>query len=164
MIDYFVGASDALLETMGVDRRKLPSAHDWLTAALADHGLSERDPRRRRFYLAWEHDGATVGHSSIDRIRWGTDARAHLHLWRPELRAQGVGRRLFALSVSAYFERFALARLWVEPRAENPAPNRTLASLGFRLVERYRGMPGEIQFEQDVNRYVISREEWAARS
>ena len=39
--------------------------------------------------------------------------------------------------------------------AENPGPNRTLAKLGFRLIKRYRTVPGIINFEQEVNRYVM---------
>ena len=52
-----------------------------------------------------------------------------------------------------YFD-FALRRLYCEPYADNPGPNRVLRRSDFRLVKRYRTVPGPLNFEQDVNQYV----------
>jgi hypothetical protein len=45
--------------------------------------------------------------------------------------------------------------MYCEPYADNPAPNRVLVKTGFRFIARYRTTPGVINFEQEVNRYVI---------
>ena len=82
-------------------------------------------------------------------------------LWRAG--RSGMGSAFLAASIDMYFERFDLQRLASEPYAENRAPNRALPKLGFRLVERFRGVPTGIAFEQDVNRWEITREEWLAR-
>jgi RimJ/RimL family protein N-acetyltransferase len=160
MIDYFHGASDDLLARMGVDRGRLPARQDWLERAWRDHERAEEDPQRDRFHVAWMLDGAVVGHSSINQIRRGDSASAHLHLWRADLRRAGIGGDFFRRSVSYYFTHFDLQVLRVEPYAENAAPNRVVEKLGFRFVKRYRTVPGPLNFEQEVNRYEMQRAEW----
>jgi RimJ/RimL family protein N-acetyltransferase len=160
MIDYFLSGSPDFLAGMGVNHAKLPPRDFWFQRAWSDFQVPENDPKRDRFLVAWLVDGETIGHSSINRIKWGEEANAHLHMWRSDLRRSGLGVELFSKSVSLYFERFELKRLYVEPMAGNPAPNRTLAKLGFEFLERYRGVPSPVAFEQDVNRYVMPRERW----
>lgn len=160
MIDYFHGCSDGQLLLMGVDRGKLPAREQWFESAWRDHQRAENDPERDRFYLAWVLNGEVVGHSSINKICWGDSANAHLHLWRSNLRRAGIGAELFRRSISFYFDRFDLKRIIVEPNADNPAPNRVLAKLGFRFVERYRTVPGPVNFEQDVTRWEVDRATW----
>jgi len=155
MIDYFLGADDSFLNGMGVARSLLPTREVWLPSALADHELP--DDQKDRLYLGWFDQGRQIGHSSVNRIRVGEDAFFHLHLWRPELRRSGVGTYLCQQSISIYFDRLELKRLWSEPYAENPAPNRTLVKLGFEFVKRYRTVPGTISFEQDVNLYRLDQ-------
>jgi len=163
MIDYFHGASDDLLIRMGVDRVKLPPRGEWFDHAWRDHQRAEEDPQRDRFYLAWVLGGQLVGHSSINQIRWGDRACAHLHLWRPDLRSVGLGTEFFRRSISLYFDRFNLNTVIVEPHSDNPAPNAVLEKLGFWLLQRYRTVPGPVNFEQDVNRYEMSRATWNAQ-
>jgi ribosomal-protein-alanine N-acetyltransferase len=163
MIDYFHGLPADVMLRMGVDRDKLPAREVWFAHAWADHQLAETDPRRDRFFLAWLADGEMVGHSSINQIRWGEAAHAHLHLWRSDLRQAGIGSEFFRRSISVYFARFNLQIIHVEPRAENPAPNRVLEKLGFQFVKRYRTVPGPVNFEQDVNHYQIDRTTWVMK-
>lgn len=160
MIDYFLNGSPEFLAGMGVDHKKLPPRGFWFRRSWQDFQLPENDPQRDRFLVAWLVDGEIIGHSSINHIKWGEEASAHLHMWRSDLRRSGLGAELFSKSVSLYFERFDLQRLYVEPMADNPAPNRTLQKLGFEFLERYRTIPSPIAFEQDLNRYLMTRERW----
>jgi RimJ/RimL family protein N-acetyltransferase len=160
MIDYFHGASDEQLYRMGVDRAKLPPREEWFAHVWRDHHLAENDPARDRFFLAWLFRGQVIGHSSINQIRFGDHAYAHLHMWQSDLRRAGIGSELFRRSISIYFTRFELQVIHVEPHAENPAPNRALQKLGFTLVKRYRTTPGPTTFEQDVNHYQMQRGNW----
>lgn len=152
MVGYFVDAPDEFLRGMGVDQAKLPSRDDWIASAMKDHDRPGH--AKERAYLAWLYDGQPVGHSSINRITVGEEALIHLHLWQPSLRAAGLGTRFFQLCAERFARDFRLQRLWSEPYAENPAPNRVLPKAGFRFVRRYRTVPGPINFEQDVNQYV----------
>lgn len=161
MIDYFLDGGDDFLLGMGVDLAKLPEREDWLQAALADHARPDHD--KRRFYVAWLRGDEQVGHSSISHIQPHEVAHVHLHLWRPELRRNGLGSKLVARSLDVYFERFALQRIASEPFADNSAPNRALKKLGFRFLKRYRTVPSGIASEQEVHRWEITRAEWAAR-
>jgi len=158
MVDYFLGGNEEFLTGMGVDLAKLPTRAEWLRAALADH--ERPDAETQRFFVAWLFEGRIVGHSSISHIATGETAHCHLHLWKPGLRKSGMGSAFLSGSIDIYFERFALKSLASEPYAENPAPNRALPKLGFRFVRRYRTVPTGMAFEQDVNRYEITRDEW----
>ena len=153
MIDYFLGADDALLEGMGVDRKRLPRREIWLESAMLDHECMAAT--KERAYLAWVYQGTPVGHSSINRIKVGEEAFIHLHLWDGGLRRAGLGTEYFKASAEEFMRAFSLKRLYCEPYAENPGPNRVLLKSGFRFIKRYRTVPGAICYEQEVNRYVL---------
>jgi RimJ/RimL family protein N-acetyltransferase len=160
MIDYFLGLTQADTQLMGIDPAKLPARTEWFESAWRDHQLSNDDPRRDRFYIGFVMGGQLIGHSSINHITWGRQANGHLHLWAPRVRRRGLGSECFRQAVSAYFERFELQTLIVEPHAQNPAPNRVVEKLGFRFVRKYRGVPGQINVEQEINRWEMDRDTW----
>ena len=153
MIDYFLTADDALLLGMGVDRSRLPQREAWLESVMLDHERIDAD--KERSYLAWLYMGTPVGHSSINKIKVGEEAFIHLHLWDRGLRRAGLGTQYFTASAAEFARVFRLKRLYCEPYAENPAPNRVLLKSGFRFIKSYRTIPGAITFEQVVNQYVL---------
>ena len=153
MIDYFLCADPVFLKGMGVDPQKLPQREIWLDSALRDQERPDGD--RQRSYLAWIYQGAPVGHSSVNKIAIGEQAFIHLHMWDGGLRKAGLGTQFLTASAAEFMRALRLRRIYCEPYAENPAPNRVLPKCGFRFVKRYRTIPGDINFEQDVNQYVL---------
>ena len=160
MLDYFLGADERFLRGMGVDPDKLPQRDAWLARLLPD--LTRPDSHKQTFYLGWDYDGNRVGHCNLNPLAYGAQAHLHLHLWDAGARRAGLGTEFLRRSIDVFFQRFALHRLYCEPYAENPAPNRVLSKAGFRLLERHRTIPGLINFEQEVNRYVLERGAGAA--
>jgi RimJ/RimL family protein N-acetyltransferase len=152
MVDYFLDADDEFLRGMGVARSRLPLREDWISSALSDHDRPNRE--KERAYLAWILGGVAVGHSSINKIQVGEEAFIHLHLWSTAHRRAGLGTEFFQLSVGQFTRDFSLKRLYCEPYAENPGPNRVLLKSEFCFLKRYRTVPGTMNFEQDVNQYV----------
>jgi RimJ/RimL family protein N-acetyltransferase len=152
MVDYFLDADDGFLQGMGVARSTLPSREDWISSALRDHDHPNHE--KERAYLAWIYGGAAIGHSSINQIEVGEAAFIHLHLWSRLHRQAGLGTTFFRRSAARFAQEFSLKRLYCEPYAENPGPNRVLLKSEFRLIKRYRTVPGPMNFEQDVNQYV----------
>lgn len=152
MVDYFLNADVAFLQGMGVARSKLLAREEWISSALRDHDRPNHE--KERAYLAWVYDGVTVGHSSINKIKLGESALIHMHLWVGGHRRAGLGTRFLELSAVRFVRDFSLTRLYCEPYAENPAPNQVLLKSQFRLIKRYRTVPGPMNFEQDVNQYV----------
>jgi hypothetical protein len=45
-----------------------------------------------------------------------------------------------------------------EPYARNKAPNAILPQLGFIKIKTYRTTPGAMNFEQEVNRWEMKKE------
>lgn len=152
MVDYFLTSTEGFLRQMGVDPKKLPQREQWIESVLLDHERPDRE--KDRSYLKWIYDGTPVGHSSINKIEVGERAFIHMHLWVSDLRWAGLGTQFFMASVAAFIRMYGLKRLYCEPYAENPAPNRVLLKSGFRFIKRYRTVPGHINFEQEVNQYV----------
>ncbi len=155
MVDYFIQSTDDFLRGMGMDPAKVPTREDWLDEVWDDH--HRPGPEKDRIYLAWVYDGKLVGHSSINKIQWGEEASIHLHLWKPQLRRNGVGAEFFRRSVNFFFREPGLKKLYCEPYAENPAPNKVLSRLEFTLVKTYQTIPGKTCFEQIVNRWELHR-------
>ena len=155
VLDYFLKADEAFLRGMGVAPARLPPRNEWLERLAAE--LRKSDAEKKTFYVAWIYKGKRVGHSNINKIRYGAEAYMHLHIWTPELRAAGLGQEFLKLSANEFLRRFRLKRLLCEPWAKNPAPNKALARAGFRFVRRYRTVPGLINFSQSVNRFELTR-------
>src|SRR4051812_42105165 len=158
MADYFCKGDEAFLRGMGVDPARLPNRDEWVASLLVDH--EKPDSEKDRLYLLWSYRGEPIGHSSINKIVPGVEGHIHLHMWKAELRKAGLGTELVRRSVAYYFDRFDLQKLVCEPYADNPAPNRVLARLGFSFVRRYRTKPGATAFDQDVNRYELKLDDW----
>ena len=152
MVDYFLSADDEFLHGMGVARSKLPLREGWISSVLRDHDRPNH--QKERAYLAWIYDGVAIGHSSINKIQVGEEAFIHLHVWVRARRQGGLGTTFLRLSEGRFAEDFSLKRLYCEPCAGNPGPNRVLQKSGFHFLKRYRTIPGPINFEQDVNQYV----------
>lgn len=155
MLDYFLTAEESFLRGMGVDPQRLPQREAWLTVLLPD--LLRPDGQKHTFYLSWDSEGTRIGHCNLNPLIYGEQAHVHLHLWDASARRAGLGTELLRQSMRIFFQRFALQRVYCEPYAQNPAPNRVLVKAGFRFVKRYRTTPGLIQFEQEVNQYVMER-------
>jgi RimJ/RimL family protein N-acetyltransferase len=102
-------------------------------------------------------DGLPIGHSNINKIVFGEEAFMHLHLWRPDIRQQGMGRNLVMQTLPFFFENYQLKTLYCEPYALNLAPNKTLEKIGFIFVKQYVTTPGWLNFEQPVNLWEMSR-------
>lgn len=156
MIRYFLKADLDYLKGMGVDPAKMPSEGDWFE--LLDKDYARPIEERKFYYLIWAADGDPVGHCNINKITFGDSAYMHLHIWNTGHRRTGCATRLLEPSIEHFFDRFKLERLFCEPYAKNPAPNRALPKAGFTLVKTYETMPGWITFHQPVNLWVLDRE------
>ena len=162
MISYFREADHDFLEGMGADPSKLPPADEWRDILREDFGRPVE--QKEFYYVIWEVNGESVGHSNINKIIYGQEAYIHLHLWTSAHRKSGHGAYFVNESISRYFEKFQLQNLFCEPYVLNPAPNRTLPKIGFELVKTYETTPGWINFKQQVNRWVLTREKWLQQS
>lgn len=153
IVDYFLNGSEQFLNGMGVDHLKLPKRDVWLKALYDNH----RKPIEERniFYVIWLLDGEPIGHSNVNKIIFEEEAYLHLHMWRADKRQTGNGLELMKLSIPWYFNNFRLKKLYCEPYALNPAPNKTLPKLGFEFIKRYETIPGLISFQQPVNRWCL---------
>jgi RimJ/RimL family protein N-acetyltransferase len=158
IVDYFLRADPNFLLGMGVDISRLPDRAVWLQVLAEDHLRPVE--QKNFFYLLWLADGVPVGHSNINKIIFGEEAYMHLHLWHTDKRQKGMGLAWLKMSLPRYFDQFKLKKLYCEPYAHNPAPNKTLERLGFELLGQYETVPGWINFYQPVNRWRMSHERY----
>jgi RimJ/RimL family protein N-acetyltransferase len=97
-----------------------------------------------------------IGHCNVNKIIFGEEAYMHLHLWQNNTRQKGMGATLVKKSIPFFFKNLKLKRLYCEPYALNPAPNKTLEKIGFQLVKEYVTVPGYLNFEQPVKRWELT--------
>lgn len=158
LIHYWMDSPPAFLQGMGVDLAKMPARDQW--PDLLSRQLAQSYEEKQSYCLIWEADGVPVGHSNVSKIEYGIAAYMHLHLWGAASRQKGMGADLVRMTLPFYFENLRLQTLYCEPYAHNPAPNKTLEKVGFRFVKTYTGIPGWLNFEQEVNVWEMTRAEF----
>ena len=158
LIQYWMNAEPAFLQGMGVDLDKMPTREQWLD--MLSRQLTQSYQEKQSYAVIWEADGEPVGHSNVSKIEYGEKAYMHLHLWQSGVRRKGMGVELVRRSLPFYFDNLHLKTLYCEPYALNPAPNKTLQKVGFQLFDTYVGVPGWLNFEQQVNVWELTREQF----
>lgn len=160
VVDYFIYANDTFLKGMGADKNKLPKRAAWIQKITLE--LEKPYPKKKFYYMIWLLDNQPIGHSNVNHIKYGEEAKMHLHLWKPIKRKKGLGVKLLKLTIPYFFKNLQLEKLICEPYAENIAPNKTLKKLGFELVKTYKTTPGWINFYQTVHRYELTHKQLEA--
>ena len=153
--NYWLESASDFLINMGVDLNKLPTRSGLRKMLTEQINTSITD--KKSYALIWEFDGKQIGHSNVNGIEYGKQATMHLHLWKSNNRKKGIGTELIKKSLPFYFERLKIEKLICEPYALNPAPNKTLEKVGFEFVKKYRTIPGSLNFEQEVNRWELTK-------
>jgi len=108
--------------------------------------------------MIWLFNGKAIGHCNVNNIIFGQSAFMHLHMWNAPNRKKGMGSQLVQLSIPYFFKHLELKELFCEPYALNPAPNKTLAKLGFQFIKKHVTIPGSLNFEQEVNRWRFDQD------
>lgn len=160
LTNYWLTASPEFLIGMGVDLQKMPRPEEW--SMMLNEQLNTPIKDKKSYCIIWLEDGIAVGHSNISKITFGEEAYMHLHLWNNASRKKGHGTAFVQLTIPYYFKNYELKKLCCEPYALNPAPNKTLAKAGFTFIKKYTCIPGILNFEQEVNLWEMTREQFEA--
>ncbi len=156
--DYWLDSDPDFLVSLGVDLDKLPAREDLVKMLSKQIGTAFRS--KQSYALIWELDTKPIGHSNVNEITFGEEAKMHLHIWQSASRRKGFGTELVKKSLPFYFDNLQLKKLICEPYALNPAPNKTLEKVGFTFLKRYTTVPGSLNFEQEVCRWELSRTDY----
>lgn len=154
IIQYWLKSDPDYLVSLGVDLTKLPSESGLRQMLLSQ--LNTPIENKLSYALIWQVDQQAVGHCNVNNIQFGHEAYMHLHLWQSTHRRKGMGTSLVKQSLPYFFNDLKLNQLICEPYALNPAPNKTLAKIGFEFEKEYTTIPGSLNFEQQVNRWKLS--------
>ncbi|MEO8765000.1 MAG: GNAT family protein [Ginsengibacter sp.] len=157
-VEYFLQSSPEFLQAMGVDLDKLPGKNAWCKIIVDD--LDQPVTHKKFYYLIWQINDMPVGHSNINDIIFGEEAFMHIHLWNPVNRARGEGSYFIKESLRYYFQEFRLQKLYCQPYALNTAPNKALQNAGFEFIKKYETIPGWLNFNQFVNLWMMSRDNY----
>jgi RimJ/RimL family protein N-acetyltransferase len=160
--DYWLNADRSFLKSMGVDISKLPREDEW--SAMLKEQLSQSYRNKSSYCIVWLLNDEPIGHSNINKIVFGDEAFMHLHIWKPSERKKGLGPGFIRQSLPYFFKNYNLKKLFSEPYALNPAPNKALQKAGFKCIKSYITTPGWINFEQQVNLWQLTFEEYSTSS
>lgn len=156
--EYWLNADDAFLQGMGVDLSKMPEKDIWYDMLQAQ--VSKPYTEKQSYATIWEYNGDPIGHCNVNKIIFGKEAYMHLHIWNKGARKSGYGVVLVKKSLRYFFNNLKLQAIYCEPYALNPAPNQALKKLGFELEREYVTIPGFLNFEQPVNRWVLTKHQY----
>lgn len=157
LCDYWTNSDHAFMRGMGVDVAKIPTREQF--AKMLREQINHPYEEKKSYCMIWELDGTAVGHSNVSKIVFGQEAYMHLHLWNTTARQKGMGVDFVKLTIPYFFRNMRLKKLFCEPYALNPAPNKTMPKVGFTFVKSYVCIPGWINFEQEVNLWEMSAEQ-----
>lgn len=158
LIAYWTQADPVFLTNMGVDLSKMPKESEW--RAFLSKQLTQAYNEKESYCLIWLLNSQAVGHSNISKISFGEKAYMHLHLWKPDHRTKGLGIQFVQKCIPVFFKNMELKELYCEPYALNPGPNKLLKKIGFNFVHQYTGIPGWLNFEQEVNLWQLTKENY----
>jgi len=156
--NYWLKSESSFLENMGVDLNKLPTKEQMTQMLLGQ--LTTPLDQKRSYCIIWELDNKPIGHSNTNPTTFGEEAFMHLHIWDAVSRKKGLGSELIKRTLPYFFNNLQLKRLYSEPYTLNPAPNRALEKAGFELEKEYTTIPGSLNFEQPVKRWVLTQEKF----
>ena len=154
IIEYWHTSPKEFMIGMGVDLNKIPPREE--LEKMLHQQLSQPYEEKSSYCMIWEVDGEAVGHSNVNKIIFGEEAYMHLHLWKNDVRQKGLGTELVKMTVPYFFKNLNLKKLYCEPYALNPAPNKLLEKAGFHFISTYVTTPGWLNFEQQVNLWELS--------
>ena len=154
LANYWTHSSHEYLTAMGVDISKLPSRKIFME--MLEGQFHKPIEEKRAYCIIWLKDDQPVGHSNTNPTYYGKEANMHLHIWHPENRKKGLGEIFLQMTIPLFFKNLKLEKLICEPYALNPAPHKALQKLGFDLEKEYTTIPGAINFEQPVKRWVLT--------
>jgi len=149
IINYWMSSDDEFMKGMGVDIAKVPDEKSW--REMLSEQLSQDYNEKGSYCIIWMVNDRPVGHSNVNKIVFGEDAYMHLHIWDPEVRKKGYGTEFIKKTLPYFFDNLQLKKLFCEPYALNPAPNKVLEKAGFRFVKNHVTTPGWLNFEQEVS-------------
>ena len=158
LANYWFESDKSHLEGMGVDLNKMP-ARDQFLQMLSDH-YNTPIHERKSYCIIWLVEGIPVGHSNTNPAIFGKEAFMHLHIWNTNIRSKGMGIEFVKMTLPFFFENLQLKKLYCQPYALNPAPNKSLEKVGFEFVKEYITIPGFINFEQPVKLWEMSLEKF----
>ena len=144
------------MQSMGVDLAKIPSRNDLVE--MISQQLTQPYHEKKAYAIIWLLNKKPVGHCNVNKIVFGEEATLHLHIWKQDERQKGIGTELVKRTLPLFFNNLQLKKLWCEPYALNPAPNKTLEKVGFEFVKEYVTVPGALNLEQPVKQWLMTRD------
>lgn len=155
---YWLTADPEFLTGIGADLKKMPSKEEWIN--MLTEQISQPYTEKKSYCTIWLVDSKPFGHCNVNKIKFGEEAYIHLHVWDLEFRKRGLGTKLVKMSLPYFFKNLQLKTIYSEPYALNPAPNKTFDKAGFTFVKEYITFPGFLNFEQPVNLWELTVEQF----
>lgn len=118
--------------------------------------LNQSYKEKGSYCIVWLLNGEPVGHSNVNKIKFGEDAYMHLHMWKRDIRKKGLGAEMVKLALPYFFENLQLKKIYCEPYALNPAPDKTMEKVGFSFVKEHLSVPGSLNFEQQTKLWELT--------
>jgi len=157
LLDYWMNCTPEYLHSLGATVSKMPSRQRFKQKLTEQ--LYQEYSEKQSYALIWYLDDKPIGHTNVNKIKYGNYAYMHIHLWYSMHRKKGYGTQLIKKSVPYFFNNLKLDKIMCEPYSLNDAPNNTLIKAGFTFMDGYKTTPGSLNYEQIVHLYELKKED-----
>jgi len=158
LASYWVDSDPVFMKSMGVDVEKIPARN--ALVEMISQQLTQSYREKKAYAIVWLMNNEAIGHCNVNKITFGEEATMHLHIWKQDARQKGIGTSLVKQTLPYFYNNLHLKKLWCEPYALNPAPNKTLEKVGFEFVKEYVTVPGVLNFQQPVKQWLMTRDKF----
>ncbi len=158
IVSYWLESDSLSLLAMGVDLKKIPTKESLTQSLLGQLNMPLR--HKQSYCIIWLLNNQPIGHSNTNPISYGKEAFMHLHIWDKTIRKKGLGAEFVKMTLPYFFENLKLQKIYCQPYALNPPPNKTLKKIGFNFVKEYITIPGSLNFEQSVLLWELTLEKF----
>jgi RimJ/RimL family protein N-acetyltransferase len=134
ILGYWYHSPPGYIASMGVDVSKMPSEDEMRKSLRNKVKTNRRLLHSKLNALVILVNREPIGFHTLTSIKEGDSGIFHAHIWKKELRGQGIGLQSYPEACRLFMERFDLQRIHFRTPAQNVGAIRVKEKLGIRCV------------------------------
>lgn len=134
VLDYWFRSSPGFIESMGVDLKKLPKEQEMALNLTEKCRENAKLPTSKLNALIISYQGQPIGVHTLFPFTEGDFGIFHAHIWKPEMRQQGLAKFTYPRACLEFINRFNLNRILFKTPVQNIGAIKVKEKLGIRSI------------------------------
>lgn len=134
VLNYWFRSPTGFIESIGVDIAKLPQEVEMEKTLTELCRENKKLPSSKLHALAIVYENQAIGVHTIHPLVENDFGIFHAHIWKPELRRQGLALVTYPKACLTFIRRFGLKRILFKTPIQNTGAIRVKEKLGIRYI------------------------------